>query len=129
MFTLFRCVAVIGLIFYLSPARDLGEHQRPNGSQEHRRGAAAHPSTPGEALQGWWSQLVGTVKDEAVATVVDETAASAGARLRSGATRLLAEGPAIPAPPERPRLPSEEWTLRPSHDPSVRCVYRCDGSE
>ena len=22
-----------------------------------------------------------------------------------------------------------DWTLRAAHDPSVRCVYRCDGTE
>ena len=129
MFTLFRCVTLIGLIFYFSPARDLGGHEHHNRSQERRPAAVAHPPAPGEALEGLWSRLVGSVKEEVVATVVDETATAAGARLKSGAARLMAEGPAVPAPPERPRSSGEDWTLRASNDPSVRCVYRCDGTE
>jgi hypothetical protein len=128
MFTLLRGVAIIGLIFYFSPARDLGQgHQK--GGEERRPAPAPYPTAPSEAHESPWNRLVGSLKEEAVRTAMNEKTLSAGFRLKDTATRLLADAPAVPAPPERPRSSDVEWALREAFDPSVRCVYRCDGTE
>jgi hypothetical protein len=126
MFTLLRGVAIIGVIFYFSPARDLGEGHAKGG--EERR-PAPHATASSEAHEAPWNRLVGSLKEEAVRTAVNEKTLSAGLRLKDNATRLLAGAPAVPAPPERPRSSDAEWALREAFDPSVRCIYRCDGTE
>jgi hypothetical protein len=126
MFTLLRSVAIIGLIFYFSPARDLGQTERQKGGEERR--PEPRPSPLSEAHESPWNRLVGGLKEEAVRTAMNEKTLSAGLRLKDGAARLL-EAPAVLAPPERPRSPDVEWALREAYDPSVRCVYRCDGTE
>ena len=127
MFTLLRGAAIIGLIFYFSPARDLGEPEPQNGGEERR--PASRPTAPSEAQEGPWNRLVGSLKEEAVRTAMNEKTLSAGLRLKDSAARLLAEAPTVPSPPERPRSSNEEWALRAAYDPSVRRVYRCDGTE
>jgi hypothetical protein len=127
MFTVLRSVAIIGLIFYFSPARNLGETERQKGGEERR--PASGPSAPSEAHESPWNRLVGSLKEEAVRTAMNEKTLSTGLRLKDSATGLLAEAPAVPTPPERPHSSDVQWALREAFDPSVRCVYRCDGTE
>ncbi len=131
MFTLLRSVAIIGLIFYLSPARETDQSQRHTG--EERKPAQAPAPLPAEDPDSAWNRLVGNLKEEVVRTAVNDKALtdkalSAGLRVSENAARSLV-APSKPTPPERPRLADPGWTLRPAEDPSVRCVYRCDGSE
>ena len=86
MFTLLRSVAVIGLIFYFSPARQAGQPQR----EEDRNPAQALPAV--EAEDGAWNRLVGTLKEEVVRTAVNDKALSdkaLSAGLRESAARAL----------------------------------------
>ncbi len=126
MFTLFRSVVIIGLIFYFSPAREGGEAQQAG---EDRQPPPA-PHAPADAQDGSWNRLVGSVKEEVVRTAVNDKALSdkalgAGLRMSENAARSLV----APAKPASPRTADPDWALRAAHDPSVRCVYRCDGTE
>jgi hypothetical protein len=127
MFTLLRGVAIVGLIFYFSPARQTGAPQGQPDREESRPVPVAAPSTPVEAREGAWNRLVGSLKEEVVRTAVNEKTLSAGLRL--SAARPLMEASPKPASADRVRPFDQEWPLRPGQDPSVRCVYRCDGAE
>ncbi len=131
MFTLFRSVAIIGLIFYFSPARETGQPQHQ--TEEERKPAAAPALGPAEAQDGPWNRLVGNFKEEVVRTAVNDKAISdkaisAGVRMSENAARSLVV-PAKPAPRSDARLTTPEWALRAAEDPSVRCIYRCNETE
>jgi hypothetical protein len=132
MFTVLRSVVIIGLIFYFSPVRETGQ---PQGEPGEDRKPAQTPPSPvvAEAQDGAWNRLVGGLKDEAVRTVVNDKALtdkafSAGMRISETAARSLLTPPK-PAAAEKPRIAETDWAARAAQDPSVRCVYRCDGSE
>jgi len=138
MFTVLRSVVIIGLIFYFSPARETGQPQREPG--EDRKPGQTPPSTAvAEAQESAWNRLVGGLKDDAVRTVVNDKALSdkafsAGVRMSENAARSLLAQPKAAlaekvAPAEKPRLAEADGAARAAQDPSVRCVYRCDGSE
>jgi hypothetical protein len=127
MFTLLRSVVIIGLIFYFSPAREAGQPQSSEGDGKPAQAA------PAGAEDGAWNRLVGTLKEEVVRTAVNDKALSdkalsAGLRMSENAARALAAPPKA-APADKPRPVDPDWSSRAAHDPSVRCVYRCDGAE
>jgi hypothetical protein len=129
MFTLLRSVVIIGLIFYFSPAREAGQ---PQTSGEDGKPAQAPPA-PAGAEDGAWNRLVGTLQEEVVRTAVNDKtladkALSAGLRMSENAARALA-APSKAAPADKLRPADPDWSSRAAHDPSVRCVYRCDGAE
>ena len=129
MFTLLRSVVIVGLIFYFSPARETGQSQYNQGDDERRSASseASASSAPGGPEDGPLNRLADSLKEEVVRTAVNEKTLAAGLRL--GAARALMDQPSKPAPTEKPRSSAQELALRASIDPSVRCVYRCDGSE
>jgi len=136
MFTVLRSVVIIGLIFYFSPARETGQRE-PGEDRKPRQ--TPPPSAVAEAQESAWNRLVGGLKDEAVRTVVNDKALSdkafsAGVRMSENAARSLLAQPKAAlaekaAPAEKPRLAEADGAARAAQDPSVRCVYRCDGSE
>lgn len=125
MFTLLRCVIIVGLIFYFSPEREAG---LPWSGEEERRAADTPQDVAKDEVQeGTWERLVGSVKEDALRTAAQGKALSAGLRLKDDATRLLAD--AQPRASERSRSSDQAWALRATQDPPRRCVYRCDGAE
>ena len=129
MFTLIRGVVIVGLIFYFSPVRDRGEPEPQGGSGERElaSGVSLRSAQAGLAQQGLWSWISGSFAEEAVRTAVTDKAQEAGLRLKDRVASLSEPSlkGTLPAtlPPER-NAPSQSIS-----GASVRCVYRCDGTE
>lgn len=134
MFTFFRSVVIIGLIFYFSPERDrkeLKQHPVPRGqdAESAETARAQDETTANEVL----TSVVGSLAQEVARaaakdlgrTVVKDKAQEAGLRLK--------EQVAWSEPSPRSAMPlisaEREAAARANSNASIRCVYRCDGKE
>jgi hypothetical protein len=126
MFTLIRGVIIIGLIFYLSPVRHTGdlEGHPPDGERTRTPPASSRSPELAKAEDGLWDRIVASFAEEAVRTAVTGKAQDTGLRLKDHAPWPLSELSSKPA--STGTLRSAE---RDSPGLSVRCVYRCDGTE
>jgi hypothetical protein len=133
MFTVLRGVLVIGVIFYLSPAR----HPRSDGSSgsgtgtvadEIRKGMsiAEGKVADGKAADGAWKRLAVAVTEEAVRSAVQEKAHAAGLRLKDNAQWSV-----LDSTQKAPAKDGARQDPDPKAPPgqSVRCVYHCDSTE
>jgi hypothetical protein len=129
MFTLLRSVVIVGLIFYFSPTRENGYLQHKSSGEERRPAPAdaPRPSASLEIQDGALNRFVGSLKEEVVRAAVNEKTLTAG--LRATAAQALMEASVKPEATEKARSSDQDTALRGGIDPSVRCVYRCDGSE
>ena len=131
MFSLIRCIIVIALIFYFSPARDPQQPERqPSVGQRTllSRGSSL-ASEARNSEDGLWERIVGSFAKEAVRSAVNDKVQSAGLSLKDEAPWPQPElsGRPASATPSRPtdRNPAE----RDSQSKSARCIYRCDAAE
>jgi hypothetical protein len=127
MFTLLRSVVIVGLIFYFSPTRENGYLQQKPSGEERRPAPADAPRPSLEIQDGALNRFVGSLKEEVVRAAVNEKTLTAG--LRATAAQALMEASFKPEATEKARSSDQDTALRGGIDPSVRCVYRCDGSE
>jgi hypothetical protein len=119
MFSLIRGVIIVGLIFYFSPERDRGEpDQKPRGGEPPAAALPPPVTENGHAQDDLWNRLVGSFAREAVRSTVTGKAQESGLRLKEAA--LL--------PAASPKVASAEADQS-SPGQSVRCIYRCDGTE
>jgi hypothetical protein len=120
MFSLIRGVIIVAVIFYFSPERDLSEPDQKARGGEAPPTATALPALveDGNTHDGLWSRLVGSLTEEVVRTTVNGKAQEAGLRLKE--TAWL---------PEASSRSTAAEAARSSPGQSVRCVYRCDGTE
>jgi hypothetical protein len=120
MFSLIRGVIIVAVIFYFSPERDLSEPEQKARGAEGPATAAAPPAVveDGNAHDGLWNGIVGSLAEEVVRATVNNKAQEGGSRLKEAAW----------LPELSPKSAAAE-AARSSPGQSVRCVYRCDGSE
>ena len=120
MFSLIRGVIIVAVIFYFSPERDLSEPEQKARGGEGPPTATMPPALveDGNSQDGLWNRIVGSVTEEVVRTTVNSKAQEAGLRFKE--TAWLPETSPKSAAAEAGRI---------SPGQSVRCVYRCDGTE
>jgi hypothetical protein len=120
MFSLIRGVIIVAVIFYFSPERDLGEPEQKARGGERPPTATAPPALveDGNIHDSLWNRIVGSLTEEVVRTTVNSKAQEAGLRLKETAW----------LPEASPKSVAAE-AARSSPSSSVRCVYRCDGTE
>jgi hypothetical protein len=129
MFTLIRSVIIIGLIFYFSPARHQTAPGQPSsGGPAPNPAVSSNASEAAQAQDDLWDMIVGSIAQEAVRTAVEEKVQGAGLRLKEQASSL-AESVAKPAPVSTSRAPDPSAAGQATGGSSVRCIYRCDGTE
>jgi hypothetical protein len=124
MFTLFRAVVIIGLIFYFSPEHD---PDRPARDGDRMTASTAAPRIS-EARDSLWDRLVTSFGQEVVRTAVNNRAEAVGLRLGDQAFLPSAVSAAKSATVDslrRDREPADGI----SPGQSVRCIYRCDEAE
>ena len=127
MFTLFRAVVIIGLIFYFSPEHDPDRLERAARDGDRMAASTAGPRIS-EARDSLWDRLVGSFGQEVVRTAVNNRAEAVGLRL--GDQAFL---PPVGSSAKSAMVDS----LRRDHEPtdglsaghSVRCIYRCEEAE
>ena len=119
MFSLIRGVIIVAVIFYFSPERDLGEPEQKARGGERPPTATAPPALveDGRTHESLWNRIVSSLTEEVVRTTVNSKAQEAGLRLKE--TTWLPE----------PSPKSAAEAARSTPGASVRCVYRCDGTE
>ena len=129
MFSLIRGVIIIGLIFYFSPERDLGEpEQQARGGERAPTSTASPPiSEDGKSQDGLWNRIIGSLTEEVVRTAVNDKAQEAGLRLKEASLSLSQPAPKS-ASMETARS-DRDTAGRASPGQSIRCIYRCDGAE
>jgi hypothetical protein len=118
MFTVVRGVLIIAAIFYFSPVRNAGDEQ-PTGAQAVSPPTAA--ARGGSFLVALWNSFAGDVAEDAVRTSAETYVADLGLRLSdaSAARRGVAAS----------RVSDLRSDAKDGQGSSVRCVYRCDGTE
>ena len=131
MFTLVRSVIIIGIIFYFSPVRDRKESAKPV-SGGHGATLAEASQGEGEAANEILTSVVGGITQEVARAAVNDFARTAIKDKTKEAGLRLKEHVAWSEPTQRPPVTAPSTTNRDmankaSH--SVRCVYRCDGTE
>jgi hypothetical protein len=124
MFSMIRGVIIIGLIFYFSPERDIGEPEQARGGEQT---PTLSPPVAEDTQTGLWSRIVASLTEEAVRTTVTGKAQEAGLRLKEASLSL--EPSQKSAPAEAVGSADRDAAGRASPGQSVRCVYRCDGAE
>lgn len=131
MFTLLRGVIIVGLIFHFSPARDPGRSAAHSGEERRKPAStdAPRPYDSDDAQAGAWSGLVGSLGQQIVRTTANDQALSIGLRLRDNGAQTISEASRKAAASVRSQSYDGQPALRGSQDPSLRCVYRCDGAE
>ena len=124
MFSLIRGAIIVGLIVYFSPLREGGEPEPQSAGT--RPPPLREPSPAGERSEErdrLMGRLAGSLTEEVVRTAVSDKTQT-GLRLKEQVASYLAQ--------QAPKAASAV-VLRPTDragpSPSVRCVYRCDGSE
>jgi hypothetical protein len=126
MFSMIRGVIIIGLIFYFSPERDIGEPEQARGGEQTPTPTLSPPVAE-DTQTGLWSRIVASLTEEAVRTTVTGKAQEAGLRLKEASLSL--EPSQKSASAETARSADRDAAGRASPGQSVRCVYRCDGAE
>ena len=128
MFSLIRGIIIVGLIFYFSPTRDMGEPEHP-ARGERMSTTVSPPASDGRIAQDvLWSRIVGGLTEEVVRTAVNEKVQDTGQGLKE-ASLALQESSSKSASTKIVRSSDREAAGRVSPGESVRCIYRCDGAE
>jgi hypothetical protein len=130
MFSLIRGLVIIGLIFYFSPARDIGDIEPSPAAAKPHPASTESQEAQGRSklLDGLLSRLAGGVTEDVVRTAAYDKAQSAALRLRDSTSWSLPDSTPKTTSDGR-RSATSEAALRTSAAQGVRCVYRCDASE
>ena len=130
MFSLIRGVIIIGLIFYFSPERDMGESEPHAYGGERTPAPTALPpmSDDSKSQNGLWNRIVGSLAEEVIRTAVEERVQDTGRGLKEASLALQESSPKS-ASTKTVRSSDRDAAGRVSPGESVRCVYRCDGAE
>jgi hypothetical protein len=128
MFSLIRGIIIIGLIFYFSPERNTGEpEEQALGEPSPIATLPPFTAEDGSAQSGVWSKIVTGLTEEAVRTTVSGKAEETGQRLKEAALSLQAPSPKLPSAETQSSDRAGAGQASPGQ--SVRCIYRCDGTE
>jgi hypothetical protein len=129
MFTLFRAVVIIGLIFYFSPERDPGQPERPARDGDRITASVGRGiSEARDTSNSLRDRILGSLGQEVIRTAVNNKAEVAGLRLGDqvfGHSSGPSSKSAMVESLRRDREPTDGG----STGQSVRCIYRCDEAE